>query len=81
MEVIASAAQKSLRLAHEIARRAPERCPSKLAAVGASVLLVVATAVAARLAVHQPEDLLRVHESDVCRQCRIRDHCKHRADR
>ena len=77
MELPASFARNNLRIVNQIVLRAPKDCPSKLAAVGASALLVVASAVMARLAITRPEDALRVHGEDMCRACPVRPQCKY----
>lgn len=77
MELPAFIARNNLRIVTEIVKRAPADCPSKLVAVGASALLVVASAVMARLAITRPEDALRVHSEDMCGACPVRPQCKY----
>lgn len=77
MELPAFFARNNLRIVNEIAKRAPADCPSKALAVGASALLVVASAVMARLAITRPEDVFKVHSEDMCRACPVRPQCKY----
>ena len=76
MELPAAPVQRSLRLIYELAKRVPEKCPSRMAAVGASALLVVASAVIARMAIVDVGNAHRVHPRDMCRHCNIRRQCK-----
>ena len=76
MEFPTSSVSNTLRVVYEIVKRAPSNCPSKAAAVGASVLMVVASAVMARLAVTNVDDVANLPSADVCRECSIRNRCK-----
>jgi hypothetical protein len=77
VELPAFFARNNLRIANEIVKRAPSNCPSKAAAVGASALLVVASAVMARLAITRPDEVFKVHSEDMCRSCPVRPQCKY----
>ncbi len=77
MELPGFFARNHLRIISEIVKRAPTNCPSRALAVGASALLVVASAVMARMAITRPEDVLNVHSEDMCRECPVRPQCKH----
>lgn len=81
MELPATAVQRSLRLVHEIAKRVPERCPSRKTAVGASALLVVASAVIAGMAVVDARRASRVRPQDFCHHCNVRKQCKESLDK
>ncbi len=81
MELPAAAVQRSLRLVHEIARRVPEKCPSLKTAVGASALLVVASAVMAGMAIVDFRRAGHVQSKDICRHCRVRRQCKESLDK
>ena len=76
MELPAAPVQRSLRLIYEIAKRVPEKCPSRMAAVGASALLVVASAVVAGMAIVDHARASKVEPGDCCRHCNIRRQCK-----
>jgi hypothetical protein len=76
LEFPASHIQKSLRLVYEIARRVPEKCPSRQVAVGASALLVVASAVIAGMAITNSAHAGRVQPKDICGHCKVRKQCK-----
>ncbi len=69
---------QSLRVVHEIVKRAPKNCPSRAVAVGASALLVVASAVMSRFAISRPEDVWALQERHICAECSIRHQCKYR---
>lgn len=77
MELPVLFARNNLRIVNEIVKRAPADCPTKPVAVAASALLVVASAVMARLAITRPEDVLRVHSEDMCSACPVRPQCKY----
>jgi hypothetical protein len=77
MELPASPLRQTLSVAFEVLKRAPTDCPSKLVAVGASALLVVASAVIARLAIVRPEDAHRVDAREFCMNCPVQPQCKH----
>ena len=77
MELPALPLRQSLNVAYELLKRAPRECPSKMVAVGASALLVVASAVMARMSIVRPEDTLRVEAAEFCRNCAVRPQCKH----
>ena len=77
MELPTPHLSNTLRVVYEIVKRAPTDCPSKMAAVGASVLLVVASAVMARLSIANVEEATQVHCEDMCRECSIRKGCKY----
>lgn len=77
MELPAFFARNHLRMISEVVKRAPANCPSKAAAVGASALLVVASAVISRMAITRPEDLTKVHSEDMCRSCPVQPQCKY----
>ena len=76
MELPTASVQRSLRLVYEIARRVPEKCPSRHVAVGASALLVLASAVVAAMAVVDAGHANRVQPKDFCRHCNVRQQCK-----
>lgn len=76
MELPAITTQASLRVVYEIVKRAPKNCPSKAAALGASVLLVVASAVMARFAIANLEEARHIPEEELCRSCAVRGQCK-----
>ena len=76
MEIPSIGAGRVLRLAYEILKKAPWDCPSKAAAVGASVLLVVASLVMSRLAITNLDDARKVREEDMCQSCDLRTTCK-----
>lgn len=76
MELPAIHARQTLQVVYEIVKRAPSNCPSKAVALGASVLLVVASMVMARLAITTSEEASHVREEDMCRSCSISQHCK-----
>ena len=81
MELPAKAVQHSLRLVHDIARRVPEKCPSRKTAVGASALLVVASAVIAGMAIVDSRKAAKVEGKDFCRHCRVRRQCPESLDK
>lgn len=76
MELQTIHAQQALRVVYEIVKRAPKNCPSKAVALGASALLVVASAVMARMAISSAEEAEHVREEELCRSCSIRARCK-----
>lgn len=76
MELPASAVRHSLQIAHAILKRAPKDCPSKMVAVGASALLVVASAVMSRLVITRPEEAAHVESKEFCMNCAVRPQCK-----
>lgn len=81
MELPAKAVQHSLRLVHDIARRVPEKCPSRKTAVGASALLVVASAVIAGMAIVDSRNAAKVQGKDFCRHCKVRTQCPESLDK
>ena len=76
MELPAASIQRSLRLVYEIARRVPEKCPTRQIAVGASALLVLASAVVAGMAIVDSHHAERVEPKDCCLHCKVRRQCK-----
>ena len=76
MELFALHVGQNLRVVYEIVKRAPKNCPSRALALGASALLVVASAVMARLAIVTAEDAREVRGEDLCRDCGVRRQCK-----
>ncbi|MBM2826373.1 MAG: hypothetical protein HW403_437 [Dehalococcoidia bacterium] len=76
MELLTRSARQVIRLAYEILKKVPRDCPSKAVAVGASVLLVLASLVVARMAITTIDETRRVREEDLCGQCEMRTTCK-----
>lgn len=76
MELSAREVRDTLRMVYEIVKRAPGNCPSRAVAVGASALLVVASAVVSRMAITRFDQAARVEEHHLCEQCGIRRQCQ-----
>ena len=66
-----------LRLVYEVVKKTPLNCPSKAAAVGASVLLVLASAIISRFAISTMEEVNHLRSEDICGGCDLRNTCKH----
>ena len=47
-----------------------------MVSVGASALLVVASAIMGRLVITRPEEAARVEAQEFCRNCAVRPQCK-----
>ena len=65
-----------LRLVYEVVKKTPFNCPSKAAAVGASVLLVLASAIISRFAISTMEEANHLRSEDICGECDLRHTCK-----
>lgn len=76
MELPSGDVRTALRLVYEVLKKVPANCPSKAAAVGASVLLVLASAIISRFAITSVEHAGHVRSEDVCGQCDIRKSCR-----
>ncbi|GEM_PF-2407501 len=69
--------RSALRLVYEVVKKTPLNCPSKGAAIGASVLLVLASAIISRFAISTIEEANHLRSEDICGGCDLRKTCKH----
>ena len=76
MDIPTPHTRQLLGMIYEIVKRAPKDCPTKLGALGASALLIVASTVMLRMAVTTTKQAARVRERQVCEACGVRRQCK-----